>query len=404
MTTTKTSARPGRRDERVPASPDAARGPLRAAAFRAGVAIFLLATTALPGAAEEPRRELVAAQPRTLVERRVISMGTTLDIAIVAATREGGLEASERVVAEARRVEDLLTTWRDGPLARLNAAPAVEEVAVGRELATILGEVLRWSARTDGAFDPTVAPLMRAWDLRGAGRIPEASELSAAVAATGAQHFRVSPEVGSAARLAATAGIDEGAWGKGYALDRIAERLANAGVRDALIDIGGQTLALGRGASREPGRIGVAHPRERVRSVAMLALTNLSASTSGDSERGRTVGGRRIGHELDPRSGEPAPDFGSVTVLSPSGLIADVLSTAFFVLGPEKGLALSERLRGEGVAQEALFLIDRVAPAPGTPLSNRLEAVASPGFSQFVLSADPDALVGLHPEASSHAR
>jgi thiamine biosynthesis lipoprotein len=347
-----------------------------------------------------------AAPARELVERRLASMGTFLDVAVVAANRETGLAASERVVAEARRVEDLLTTWRDSPLSRLNAAAPGEEVAVGPELAALLAEMLRWSARTDEAFDPTVAPLMRAWDLRGAGRVPDRSELAAAVAATGPGRFRVSPELGTAARLHPAAGIDEGAWGKGYALDRIAERLAEAGVGDALIDLGGQTLALGRdpsgasGASGKAWRIGIAHPRERQRPVATLSVSNLSASTSANSERGRTAGGHPIGHELDPHTGEPAFDFGSATVLAPSALVADVLSTAFFVLGPEKGLALSESLRREGVAQEVLFLIDRGARSHAQD-SRRLEALASPGFAQHVVSADPEIASVLTPAVTS---
>ncbi|HEY1251783.1 MAG TPA: FAD:protein FMN transferase [Thermoanaerobaculia bacterium] len=324
---------------------------------------------------------LAAASPRTLVERRVASMGTSLDVAIVAPTRDAGLDASEIVVAEARRVEDLLTTWRDSPLARLNAAPPGVDVPVGQEIVHVLTEVFEWARRTGRAFDPTVAPLLRAWDLRGVGRIPAASELIAAVAATGPEHFHISLKPGSVARLDPSAAIDEGAWGKGYALDRAGQRLAAAGVADALIDLGGQALALGRDASGDAWRIGVADPRDRERPVVLLSLTDVSSSTSANSERRRTVNGRRIGHELDPRTGEPAPDFGSATVVAPSGLVADVLSTAFFVLGPVEGLALSGRLRAEGVPQEVLFLIER---------DGGLEAVASPGFSRYVVSADPN--------------
>ena len=98
------------------------------------------------------------------------------------------------------------------------------------------------------------------------------------------------------------------------------------------------------------------------------------------------MAGRRIGHLLDPHTGEPAPDFGSVTVVAPTGLVADVLSTAFFVLGPEKGLALSETLRRQGVEQEVLFLVVR---------GDHLEAAASPGISNLLLSADPHAVRGL---------
>src|SRR5262249_12092789 len=151
--------------------------------------------------------------------------------------------------------------------------------------------------------------------------------------------FRLRPDRGVAERLDPDAGIDEGAWGKGYALDRVAQRLAAAGGVDALIHLGGQAQALRPDAPGGPRRIGGPHPRPRARPAGMLALTDLSSSPPADSERGREVGGRRIGHELDPRTGEPAPDFGSATVVAPSALVADILSTAFFVLGPEKGLA-----------------------------------------------------------------
>lgn len=367
----------------------------RSAAGFAAAAILGCAAPTLSGAVSpaEPRTNLAAtvgprlAPPET-VERRVSSMGTALEIAIVADSRARGLEASEIVVREMRRVEDLLTTWRESPLERLNRAPAGEDVGVGEELASVLAEALRWSRRTGRAFDPTVAPLMRAWDLRGAGRVPQPAELAAALAATGPGLFRVDPGRGRVARLHPAAGIDEGAWGKGYALDRAARLLAAAGVANALLDLGGQTLALGRDGSATAWRIGIAHPRERERPVVALSLTDRSASTSGNSERGRTVAGRRIGHELDPRSGEPAADFGSATVVAPSALVADILSTAYFVLGPDEGLALSEALRREGVPQEVLFLVDRAR-------GERLEAVASPGFSDFVLSADPAVVAGL---------
>lgn len=330
---------------------------------------------------------------RELVERRLASMGTSLEVAVVAEGREAGHEASELVVAEMRRVEDLLTTWRDSPLSRLNAAPVGKEIAIDRELGGVLAEVFRWAARTERAFDPTVAPLVRAWDLRGAGRIPTSEELAAAVAAAGPAAFRLEPDLERAARLRDSAGIEEGAWGKGYALDQAAARLAAGGVADALVDLGGQTLALGHDAAGEEWRIPIAHPRDRERPVVLLSLANLSASTSANSERGRTVGGRRIGHEIDPRSGEPAPDFGSATVVAPSALVADVLSTAFFVCGPEKGLALSENLRRDGVPHEVLFLIDRGD-------GKRVEALASPGFSAHVLSFDP-AVQGLTAHANS---
>ncbi|HEY6052004.1 MAG TPA: FAD:protein FMN transferase, partial [Thermoanaerobaculia bacterium] len=122
-------------------------------------------------------------------------MGTTLSIRIEGTDRARALDASEAVAAEIARVEDLLSTWkRGGPLDRLNRTAAGEPVDVGSELSSLLREIRAWTSRTRGAFDPTVLPLVLAWDLRGAGRIPEASALADAVSATGWIGFSIPAE------------------------------------------------------------------------------------------------------------------------------------------------------------------------------------------------------------------
>jgi thiamine biosynthesis lipoprotein len=293
-------------------------------------------------------------------------MGTLLAVSVAGPDRAAALLASEEAVREIGRVEERLTTWRKGgPLDRVNRARPGEPVALDPEVSTLLAAVFEWSERTEGAFDPTVAPLVRAWDLRGKGRVPDAGSLARAFAATGRQRFRLDAAAGEVRRLSADAGIDEGAWGKGYALDRAIEALRRAGVREATLDLGGQVSALGRTA------VAVADPRSRERTAGSLVLANASVSTSGNSERGRVVEGRAIGHLLDPRTGYPAPDFGSATVVAPSGLTADILSTAFFVLGPARGLALSESLRRRGFENQALFLVVE---------NGEMKVLASPGL------------------------
>ncbi len=310
-----------------------------------------------------------AAKPATAparVERHLEAMGTLLGLSLAGPDRVSALESSEEAVREIARVEALITTWRPGgPLDRVNAAPPGEAVVVGAEVSELLDAVFAWSQRTQGAFDPTVLPLVRAWDLRGQGRVPDAAVLSRALAATGRGHFRLSAATGRALRLSADAGIDEGAWGKGYALDRAVWALKLSGVREALLDLGGQFAAVGRAV------VAVADPRDRGRAAVRFSIEDESVSTSGNSERGLTAGGRRIGHLLDPRTGRPAPDFGSATAVAPSGLVADILSTAFFVLGPEKGLELSRNLRAGGFENEALFLVVR---------DGGVETLASPGL------------------------
>ncbi len=313
------------------------------------------------------------------VVRHLAVMGTAFALSVSAPTRARARDAGEAAVRAVEAADRLLSTWRtDSPLSRLNAAPPGVPREMPPTLFDLLRRVFEWKAKTDGAFEPTVAPLVKAWGLRTGGRIPGAAELLEARRAVGSSLFTFEEASLSVSRRDGAAGIDEGAWGKGWALDRAAEAARAAGGTSVVLDLGGQVLTSGAAVS-----VAVAHPRDRARTVATLRLKDGSASTSGNSERGLVVDGRRVGHLLDPRTGEPAPDFGSVTVVAPDGLTADVLSTAFFVLGPEEGLALSARLRASGVAHEALFFLEgeegqarRVSMSPGM---HRLVDPVAPG-------------------------
>ena len=311
------------------------------------------------------------------VIRHLAVMGTAFALTVSAPTRDLAVDASEAAVRAVEAADRLLSTWRsDTPLARLNASAPGLPTSVTPELFTLLKRVFEWEKTTGGAFNPAVGPLVTAWGLRVGGRIPDAAELASARRASDASLFTF--EESSPLRLTrldARAGIDEGAWGKGWALDRAAEAARAAGASSVILDLGGQVLASG-----VETRVAVAHPRDRAHVAATLRLTDSSVSTSGNSERGLVVNGRRVGHLLDPRTGEPAPDFGSVIVVAPDGLTADVLSTAFFVLGPEEGMALSRRLRANGVAHEALFFFEGEERWP-------LRVSLSPGMKALLASA-----------------
>ena len=142
-------------------------------------------------------------------------------------------------------------------------------------------------------------------------------------------------------------GVDLGGIGKGFALDRAARLLAAAGVERALLDLGGEALALSpRG---RPWRLAVAHPLDRLRPAARIAIARGAVSTSGQAERGVTVRGRRYGHILDPSSGRPLATRATVTVVAPSATRADGLSTALLVMGRESAFALARRHPEVGV-------------------------------------------------------
>lgn len=296
-----------------------------------------------------------APTPDAWIEREAHVMGTRLGIRVSAADRAAAIRASEAALRAVREVEDRLSTWREGTdLAALNGAPKDRFVSVAGPLLHLLEEALRWSEETRGAFDPAVGALVDAWDLRGAGRRPSAIELERALASTGRRCFELAPRRGEARRRCPAAWLDAGGFGKGAALREARTALMKAGARAALLDFGGQQLALGRPEGSVAWPVAVAHPSRRARPALRLRVGDGSVATTGQSERGIATDDGRVGHVLDPRSGRPVPAWGSVTVVADDPLVADVLSTALFVMGPSAGMEWLRDRPGMAV----LFLVE----------------------------------------------
>ena len=290
------------------------------------------------------------------VVREAFLMGTTLR-AEVTGERSAATAAIQQAFDTVAALELVLSTWReDSEIAALNRARPGETVQLSRGLADLLGEVEGWWRRTGGAFDPAVGALVDAWDLRGPGRVPTDNRLAEARNATGLEHFvfRRGDGYTLATREIPGAWLDTGGFGKGAALRAAAAKLRAAGIASAALNFGGQVMFLGAGPDRQGWLVPVAHPAHRHRPVAMLRVADASVSTSAQSERYVSVNGARYGHILDPRIGRPVPAWGSVTVVSTDPLVADVLSTALFVLGPQAGVIYA---RQHGIA--ALFLVQR---------------------------------------------
>lgn len=289
----------------------------------------------------------------TLAQRQILAMGTILRGSVEAHTRDAAEAALEAASFEIERWDRLLSTWDPStPMSSANRSPVGNPAPLPTSLTSVLAEAQAWSARTNGSFDPVVGALVDLWDLRGEGRIPEPDALSAALTSTGAAAVRIDGEASTMTRMTPDAWIDTGAFGKGAALRAAADTLRRRGVTRGFLDLGGQLLILG--SDPDPVPVGVAHPIHRDRTSAALRLgPGWSVATSGNSERGITVGGARLGHLLDPKTGLPATDWGSVTVVSEDAMVADILSTALYVMGPKAGLAWAEARDDVG----ALFLV-----------------------------------------------
>ena len=276
---------------------------------------------------------LSAQDASQLVVRDVYLMGTRASLATHAQSRDTGLAALQSALIALERSEAALSTWRESSeISALNRQPVGTPWRATPATCRLLDDVWRWHAATGGAFDPAIGKLLTAWDVHGEGAVPNAAGQARAAKASGLALLTFDSAQCTATRLSDVA-IDAGAFGKGEALDRAA---AVMGRDPWMIDLGGQVSAGGMTGDGWP--VAIAHPRNRTRPQMQVTLRHGSLSTSGGSERDVTVAGTRVGHIFDPRTGRPAPFAGSVTVWHERGLVADILSTALYVMGPEEGL------------------------------------------------------------------
>lgn len=299
---------------------------------------------------------LLGAPPQVWVEREAYVMGTTLRIDVAAPSRASGVRAIEDAFEAVRRVDGLLSTWRDeSEIAQLNQAPVGQAVRLSPALYTLLRDAARWTRVTGGAFDPAIGSLVDAWDLRGQGRIPSTETLARARAASGMGHFAFTDSARTVTRDDSASWLDTGGFGKGVALGEARLALLRRHVSAGSLNFGGQVLMIGADPDGADWTVPVAHPTRRAEPAAWLRLRDRSASTSSQSERFVTVGGKAFGHILDPRTGRPVPAWGSVTVVAEDPAAADAVSTALLVLGPEVGAKWAEGREDMGI----LFLIER---------------------------------------------
>jgi len=259
----------------------------------------------------------------------------------------------ERAYAELDRVDSLMSRYRDdGALRRLEQT-AQRGVQTPAELAAVLVRSQRFAALTGGAFDCTVGALSRLWNFPDALAPPDSAAVDSALALVGYEGLQVEGEIVRIGRPGTR--LDLGAAAKGYAVDRMVAVFEEAGIEGGLIDAGGDIRYWGAKPDGRPWVFGVQHPRDPKRYIEVDDLGLAAIATSGDYQQYFEWEGARYHHLLDPRTGYPARACASATVWAGTALDADILSTAVFVLGPERGLALVAKL--EGV--EALVFYER---------------------------------------------
>ncbi|MEZ5417063.1 MAG: FAD:protein FMN transferase [Vicinamibacterales bacterium] len=323
--------------------------------------------------------------PAREIELRGPSMGSTWSVKLVPGERglpAGGPEALDRDIRDLlTRIESLMSTYDPASeLSRFNQSRSVEPFAVAPETF----EVFRWAARvateTDGAFDVTVLPMVRAWGFGPEAGAPPPPPDEATLArlrtATGMALLELDAGGAWLRKRVPEVECDVSALAPGYAADRIAALLDARRLAGFLVDVGGELVARGRNADGRPWRVAIERPEARARQVArVVALDNRAIATSGSYRNYREVNGRRVAHVIDPRSGRAVDHrLVSVTVVDSSAVRADALATALLVLGPDAGMALARRL---DLAAVFLIRTDRGFDERTTPPFDALDGAAS---------------------------
>ncbi len=259
--------------------------------------------------------------------------------------------AGEEALAEIRRLEGQLSFYRpESEISRINARAGRAPVRVEPRLFRLLERAARLHALTDGAFDPTVGPLMRAWGFTGGGgRVPDEATLAEARRRTGMRRVHLDPEAYTVAFERPGMSLDLGGIGKGYAIDEAALILKEAGVAHALLHGGTSTAyAFGRPGGTEAWKVAVPAPGDAAGDdlLAVATLRDEALSVSAVWGKAFEAEGRVFGHVLDPRSGRPTEGALLTAVVTGSAADADALSTALLVLGPPAVDRLTDAFEG----------------------------------------------------------
>jgi thiamine biosynthesis lipoprotein len=311
--------------------------------------------------------------PAESVDRTVYLMGTEVRLQAFASTKTAALAVVNQALLILEGTERQLSTWRnDSAISLLNHQPPGRSRPVDTQLCRTFDVLYHWQRESAGAFDPAIGSLIEAWRIHGQGRIPSPARLARARETSGLSLLDFDAVRCTLTRRAEVR-IDVGAWGKGEALDRVKQALPDV---PWLIDLGGQIAVNGAAPGHTGWDVALADPIARQTPLMSVTLSTGSLSTSGGSERDLVVNGRRVAHHLDPRTGQPAAFTGTVTVWHQRALVADILSTALYVMGPREGLSWAE---DRGIA--ACFL---VPAAPGRA------AVRMTSFFKRHLTVDHD--------------
>lgn len=300
--------------------------------------VLLLGATALLVASPSPISSASSQQPALYQEARRL-MWAKFEITAYGPVRAHLAEAAEAAFEEIDRLDRQMSNYAEtSELTYINRNAARQEVIVEKELFDFLKASLDFSRATEGSFDITVGPLMKAWGFfDNKGRVPDATEIKGLMTHVGFKHVIPNEKTHSIRFDREGVEIDLGGIAKGYAVDRAAEILKASGVTSAFISSGSSSIcAIGSPPGEKAWPVDVNDPLDRSHKLDRIDLKDSSISTSACREKTFEAGGKTYCHIMDPRIGRPIEGLISATIITNSGVEAEALSKALMVMGIDK--------------------------------------------------------------------
>ena len=281
-------------------------------------------------------------KPEPLYNTQSYVFGTLVDISIYGETDANAQDISNQIIREFQELHNRLHAWRPSELSNINHAFSRGDtpISIKTDLAAMLQDATRLSVQSNGAFNPAIGGLIEEWGFHHDEFAPkkvDENKLADLVKAK-PQMSDIVVENGFVYSKNPAVQLDLGGYAKGYALDIALAELQRLGVKNALVNIGGNIIALGKHGDK-PWRVGILHPRKPNAIVALDLESGWAIGTSGDYQRYFELDGKRYCHIIDPSSGFPTQGVQAVTVLIPpqnnAGTLSDVTSKPIFIAKPE---------------------------------------------------------------------
>ncbi len=312
-------------------------------------------------------------------------MGTRASVTIYGMREAEAERAATKALHELHRIESVMSNWKkNSEISRLNRGSRGQPFQVTVELLALVDSSLLYSKATSGAFDITARPLVQLWGFQGGAAIPPTEEqVDKTKNAVGYDKIAVDRS-SSTITLPPGMSLDLAGVAKGHGVDRCVLILKENGAKTALVNLGGNIYALGSPPGKDGWSIGIRDPLGSGETIGSILIKDEAVATSGNYENFVEIDGKRYGHIIDPRSGRPVEDILSVTIIAPTALASDALSTGLFILGSEhsakilKGLPRVKAIFAEPDGETILY----------TTFGN-LKRILLPENAQTIRSKEP---------------